>query len=395
MQSEPIFKRDSKGKLRSWSYEVEGDKFRTIAGLVDGKKVVSGWTTCVPKSRDTAEEQAKFEAEASERHQLDREYRRTVEELDAASAPEGNMLFKPMLAKKPADFKKGLDEHLAGKIVLSQPKLDGFRCIIRKDGAWTREGQPIVSADHIRQLVQPIFDDYLHGPDIVLDGELYNHDMKDEFQTLSGLLKRGPKTPDDFAKLKSLVQFHMYDCYVPSEPKAGYVERLKRCHRMFNFLMEKNPQTKDNLVVVQSHIAPHTLTPAERTQKLGAHCAAYLADGYEGQMLRLNEPYENKRSASLIKIKQFEDIEVPLVDIQEGNGNWAGAAKRVVIRLEDGQTQEASIRGTYEENAKLLAEKDEWLDGKSQVTVRFFRRTDDNKLYLPVVIKWHKGGRSL
>ena len=42
-----LYKRDSKGKLRiweiQWGYSDDSAGTRTISGLVDGKKVTSGW----------------------------------------------------------------------------------------------------------------------------------------------------------------------------------------------------------------------------------------------------------------------------------------------------------------------------------------------------------------
>lgn len=385
------YKRDSKGNLRTWQAEIEGDKYRTIAGLLDGKKVVSEWTVCTPKSQDTAEAQAIFEANAALKHQTDREYRLSVAELDAADA-DGTMLFKPMLAKKPDDVKP---DHFKGRMLFSQPKLDGFRCIITSKGAFTREGKPIVSADHILELFKPLLADYQWGPDVVLDGELYNHAMKDEFQTLSGLLKRGPKSEADFAKLRETVQFHWYDVVLPKDLKAPYSMRREALTRMFQFMMEGNPNfypTVQPVVTVKFNADVPFNVVQEELDKLNA---GYLADGFEGQMIRLDMPYENKRSAGLIKIKEFIDAEFPIVDVQEGNGNWTGACKRVVIRLPDGTTNEASPRGKYPFLADILADREKWIDGTSTVTVRYFRLTDDNKLYLPIVTAWHLGGRTL
>ena len=54
----------------------------------------------------------------------------------------------------------------------TQPKLDGVRCLVSKDGMQSRNGKPIISAPHIRQALEPFFQAH---PDAVLDGELYNH----------------------------------------------------------------------------------------------------------------------------------------------------------------------------------------------------------------------------
>jgi hypothetical protein len=55
----------------------------------------------------------------------------------------------------------------------------------------------------------------------------------------------------------------------------------------------------------------------------------WLVLGYEGSMWRDNKPYEQKRSKTLKKRKDFIDEEFPISKIIEGNGNWSGCAKAV------------------------------------------------------------------
>ena len=87
-------------------------------------------------------------------------------------------MIKPMLAykvdKKPVDWSEK---------VYIQPKLDGVRCVISKDGAWSRTGKPWLNIDHILENLKPFFKQH---PDIILDGELYNHELKNDFENLSG-----------------------------------------------------------------------------------------------------------------------------------------------------------------------------------------------------------------
>jgi hypothetical protein len=95
VKSNPIYKTDTAGKIRTWQWEVEGDSYRTIAGIAGGNLVTTGWTKCEPKNvgranETSAERQALLEAEAEEGKKLKREYRRTVAELD--SVPVGPML---------------------------------------------------------------------------------------------------------------------------------------------------------------------------------------------------------------------------------------------------------------------------------------------------------------
>ena len=85
---------------------------------------------------------------------------------------------KPMLAypvsTKPIDYSKP---------VFMQPKLDGVRCVIQYDAgkvtAYSRTGKEWKNIDHILAELCPFFSKH---PNVILDGELYNHDFKDDFE---------------------------------------------------------------------------------------------------------------------------------------------------------------------------------------------------------------------
>ena len=57
----------------------------------------------------------------------------------------------------------------------SQPKLDGIRCVVDKNGMWTRAGKPINSCPHIFESLKKFIED---NPNMIIDGELYNHELK-------------------------------------------------------------------------------------------------------------------------------------------------------------------------------------------------------------------------
>jgi DNA ligase-1 len=133
-----------------------------------------------------------------------------------------------------------------------------------------------------------------------------------------------------------------------------------------------------------------------RKEEIETKLGEYLEAGYEGQMLRVDsEAYDQKRSKSLIKHKVFEDGEYIITDIIEGKGSWGGYAKAIEILLPDGTTQQSGMRGTQEFAKKLLAERDEYLDGKSEVTIRYQNKTSDGKLRFPVAVAFYKGGRDV
>lgn len=64
-----LYSRDSIGNIRIWYMEQDGNKYRTISGLLDGEKVASEWTVAFSKNEGkknatTAVEQATKEIEA-------------------------------------------------------------------------------------------------------------------------------------------------------------------------------------------------------------------------------------------------------------------------------------------------------------------------------------------
>ena len=60
-----------------------------------------------------------------------------------------------------------------------QPKLDGVRCLFTAEGAFSRTHNQFMNVDHIEKALKPFF---AKNPTTVLDGELYNHGLKDNFE---------------------------------------------------------------------------------------------------------------------------------------------------------------------------------------------------------------------
>lgn len=117
----------------------------------------------------------------------------------------------------------------------------------------------------------------------------------------------------------------------------------------------------------------------------------FMEQGYEGAMVRLDAPYEpGRRSGSLLKLKDFQDCELGLVDVQPGIGNWAGIAKTATVRLQDGREQSSGMRGSQDFLRQLLLDWRQY----SQVTVRYQNLTPDGFLRFPVIVDWHVGERS-
>lgn len=371
-KSKPIFKKDSAGKTRFWWYEVmhEGDRafFRTVSGLVDGKSVTSKWREAEPKNVGRANEtdawmQAQLEAQSAETHRLERGYFKEVEDIGTFARTF------PMTAKTYAP--KAVN--FTSSTVFSQPKLDGIRCIARADGLWSRQGKEIVSVPHIFEAVKGFLK---ANPGWALDGELYNHDLKNNFNKITSLVRKTKPTAADIEETASVVEYHVYDLIPLDNQPARFNERSAIIHAA--------------LLKIPGIEVVRTLAVND-SEKLDALFGEYMEQGYEGQMVRIDQPYEqNKRSNSLLKRKEFITEEFSVSSVEEGKGNWSRHVKRFILSLPSGIECGAGVRGTQDTLRELLecGEKPDW------ATVRHFGYTPDGKLRFPVVIDWGYGKRT-
>ena len=92
-----------------------------------------------------------------------------------------------------------------------QPKLDGVRCLFTAEGAFSRTGKQFMNVQHIEQELKSFFSCF---PTAVLDGELYNHGLKDDFEKIISLVRKTKPTEEHRQEAAELVQYHVYD--VPS-----------------------------------------------------------------------------------------------------------------------------------------------------------------------------------
>ena len=343
-----LYKRSVTGKISTWYVETENNCFRTTSGFSDGQKVTSEWTCCEAKSYNTADKQATAEAEAMHRKRTETGYWEDINKIDTP------IYFKPMLAHDYLDYKDKVKFP-----IYTQPKLDGIRCIIREDGMWSRNGKQIISAPHIYEALKPWFE---QNPDLILDGELYaNKDVAD-FNTIISCVRKTKPTAADLETSKK-IQYWVYD--IPSVD-GTFIERFEEL-RDFNL--------PDCCVKVQTD-------QVDNLNDLHAYYFDYVSAGYEGQILRTDSLYENKRSKSLLKHKSFVDAEFTILGVIEGKGNLTGKVGKLQFEI-NGKPFESAVNGDWEYLAELLKRND--LIGK-QATVKYFELTEDGIPRFPKVI---------
>lgn len=353
-QLSTLYKIDSKGKIREWSIEIDGPAYRTIYGEKGGQLITTEWTRCTSKNVNksnatTTEEQAVLEATALHKKQTEKGYGIT------ATKPLGSV----MLAEKYDDY--------IGKIkfpLYSNPKLDGLRCVINKNGMFSRNKKVFVSCPHILEELRPIIDNLPQG--ISLDGELYNHELHDDFNKICSLVKRAKCSQVELAESKKLVQFWCYDI---TNDKEIYSKR-------YDWIKNNLSGLKFTKVLSSELVKNQT--------ELNSLYEKYLEDGYEGQMIRIDKPYQDKRTKFLLKRKEFITEEFTILNIVEGVGNRSGMAGNMEFVTKEGKPFKSNIKADWSQLQEYLDNKVNYI-GK-EATIRFFAYTPDKIPRFPYVI---------
>lgn len=364
MKYPTLYHIDENDNIRVWWMEQEGDKYRTVSGIENGQLVTSEWKYAKAKNvgrsnATTAEEQAASEIQSQYTKKRDRKYHDSKDTIG-----EGSKIIEPMLAEK---F-KGWDKSWSNVYV--QPKLDGMRCIATRHGLFSRQGKPIVSVPHILTSLMRMFDVY---PNAIFDGELYNHDLRDNFNELISIARQTKPSQEDIIKSEQNIQYHIYDMVSPD----NFSNR-----RIYLTDLIKNNNSP--------HIKNVHTSAVSNLEELDETYSYMLEQGYEGQMIRLDMPYQQKRSKYLLKRKEFLDEEFEVLAILEGKGNWSGYAKSVQCITSEGVVFNAGIRGTQEFTRNLLLTK-----MPKTATIRYQNKTPDGSLRFPVAVAFYEDKRDV
>src|SRR6056300_1013894 len=232
----------------------------------------------------------------------------------------------PMLANKWEDRKNYISEPF-----YVQPKLDGVRLLVSKDGGISRTGKIVPGTEILGKGLK-------EGQ--YVDGEAFDPNMT--FEELTSVFKTDP------LKLK----FHVFDFFDLKKLDMTFEERWEKVKSLKNSHYE---YVETTLVMLREHV------PMVHKK--------HVEEGHEGTMIReASSVYEvGQRSNYLLKFKDFQTEEYPIVDVKEGTGREKGTAIWVCKVGE--QHFSARPEGTLEVRKKFLEEKDKYI-GK-RLTVRF------------------------
>jgi len=270
---------------------------------------------------------------------------------------------KPMLAypvnKKPIDYSKP---------VFVQPKLDGVRCVIqydfvnRKVTAYSRTGKEWKNIRHIEDQLTAFFAIY---PTVILDGELYNHDLRDNFEKIISLVRKTKPTAEDRVEASELTQFHCYDI----------IDEKMPFHLRIDFVNEALMLPGDSIYIVDTEMVEHE----EHAQSAHKENLKY---GYEGSIVRTNDTYACKRSHNLRKFKDFHDAEAEITGWVEGKGKRIGTIGKFTAVDSEGNEFGMPVMDKFKILQANFETMKDWVG--QEATFTYFERTKANSYRHPL-----------
>ena len=271
---------------------------------------------------------------------------------------------------------------------LGSRKLDGVRCIIRKEheyvNAYSRQGNEFTT-------LQKVIDEVSKIPgDFVLDGEicLMDKDGNEHFQGLMKQIKRKNHTINNPKYvIFDYLTLEEFDTKVGTQTLEERYINLQGCD-----LTETN-----TLSLLEQY-------PIETDEQLADMIADADEHGYEGVMLRRNAGYEGKRSKNLLKCKKFFDAEYKVHSVDFENHRVIREGKEVVVPMlaqayitHKGYEVAVGSGWNQEQRIKYHANP-ERLIGK-MITVQYFEETKNQKgglsLRFPTVKHVYENGRTV
>jgi DNA ligase 1 len=368
-----LFKKGSTGAMQEWSIcvktanEVDGPVPNEMHGIIvirhgqvggaiqESTDVVTEGKNIGKKNETSPFKQACAEAKSKWEKQLSK--KGYVEDMARAEAGDNDFKGgeKVMLAEKYWDPRTRVLE--SGDAIVfpcdGQAKLDGHRCNAKivdgKCSLWSRGHEPITGVPHINAALEAMFP----AQTLDLDGELYNHDYRDNFEELSGFITSETPKPGH-----EVVEYHVYDNIISDLPweerREWLVEMVKGRH---------------------PKIVLHKTFPIANALAAAVAFDATLNDGYEGLMLRnLKGKYIGRRSKDLQKVKIVDDAEFEVIGVLEGRGKMKGLAI-FTCKTPEGVEFEAKMKGPLKSLKEYYLHPDKYIGQQLTVEYQGFYRS--------------------
>lgn len=263
-------------------------------------------------------------------------------------------------------------------------KLNGVRCTYYKGKLYARSGEEYKGLDHIIGVLDMICE--AEEKDLVFDGELtLADDIKEKngysdneaFRVSTGIINSDAKT-------KIQIQYTIFDV-IPCEEFESDDDNISRLpymirrelldiishglHSPYVYILPTLYQGKDQTVI------PILLDQMVREDK-------------EGLILNLNVPYRRKRHRGILKIKRFYTMDLPIVDIEEGDGRLKDTLGALVV---DYKGNKVNVGTGFDDATRneIWTHRDDYIGKLCEVKykeISYDKKTGAESLQFPVFV---------
>ena len=259
------------------------------------------------------------------------------------------------------------------KLVATEPKLDGVRCIaIVKNGhanLYSRNGKSL--SDNYQTTIiadiENMASDGLIPKDVVFDGELMGSDFT---KTVSQIHRKS--NVDITSHFYNVFDWVPYEDWVSQKPTLDCQETREKLEDMG---LEAH---STYLKLVQRDIVPPS--------KIKAMHDVYVKQGYEGAMIKtLRSKYKFGRGHNVTKLKDFYDIDLEVVSFEEGTGKYNGMLGAIVVKNKNVLVNVGS-GFTDEDRKKMWEHRSDFRNHIAEI--RYQEETPDGSLRFPTFRGW-------
>ena len=250
-------------------------------------------------------------------------------------------------------------------------KFDGKRVYIKDGIPYSRSNKPcsIAPMQHILDQLQSI-NSFI--PNFVLDGEcLYFENGVEDFKKGISLCQS-----DERREGCDNISFVIFDMISKDkfERKQQYKAFRQEYEEMLELFHDKKKESPDYSLLPTKF--PNIFI-ARQDEDMTTMMELYKANNWEGLMYRnAYASYEFKRTRNLQKIKKMDDIELKLVDMEEGTGRHAGRLGAFIVEYE-GNTVNVGSGFTDEQREEYWTNKHKYIG--EYVKVQYFEKTTNNE----------------
>lgn len=308
-------------KNKFWKIYVKGNCIFRESWFEEGVVQSFPVVECKGKNQNktnatTDEEQAKSEAKSKWTKQFDKGY--TVYDQTDVELKSKTSQLLPMLAQKFTERQ----QHISLPCGVSR-KFDGVRMLARLENGkvklTSRTCKEFMWMDRLRTQISHIFEKF----EVVLDGELYAHDLS--FSVLCGSIRslKKPSVYDD------KLEYWIFDI---ADENQSYSNRMKILTIIKNWYEIQHPNINDRCIKFELYELVNNLCDIQ------SYHDKYVNEGFEGLIIRnMNGLYTFKhRSNDLQKYKNFEDAEFEIVGYKTGVGSEKDA---IIYICKDSKSQ--------------------------------------------------------